>query len=150
VQLLRGGRLVKKTYDYRHHYRGYWAEGGVCRIRIYEEDGPPSVVICSQLLENKNTSVTNMAEYIAAEVIEHHELSTLLTWIEHYPEHSGAIGEWSLVTFSSREVTEKSLGGVRRRRVGTPSWSYLAPDEVTEALAGVSPNRSAAESTGGR
>jgi hypothetical protein len=75
---------VKKTHDYLHHYRGYWSEGGVCRIRIYQERGRHPVVICSQLPENNNTSVTNMAEYIAAEVMERHSLSTPLTWVEHY------------------------------------------------------------------
>jgi hypothetical protein len=59
---------VKKTNDYIHHYRGYWSEGGKCRIRIYREDGQAPVVICSQLPDNDNTSVTNMAEYLAAEV----------------------------------------------------------------------------------
>ena len=28
-----------KTHDYVHHYRGYWSEGGKCRIRIYQEEG---------------------------------------------------------------------------------------------------------------
>jgi hypothetical protein len=28
-----------KTHDYVHHYRGYWSDGGKCRIRIYQEDG---------------------------------------------------------------------------------------------------------------
>ena len=44
------------------------------------------MVICSQLPDNDNTSVTNMAEYLAAEVIRGHFLSTPLVWIEHYPE----------------------------------------------------------------
>jgi hypothetical protein len=57
---------VKKTHDYIHRYRGYWSDGGKCRIRIYQEDGQISVVICSQLPDNDNTSVTNMAEYLAA------------------------------------------------------------------------------------
>jgi hypothetical protein len=30
---------VKKTHDYIHYYRGYWSDGGTCRIRIYIEDG---------------------------------------------------------------------------------------------------------------
>src|SRR5918994_4735176 len=65
----RRGRVpVKKTHDYIHHYRGYWSEGGKCRIRIYREEGQYPVVICSQLADNPNTSVTNMAEYLAAEV----------------------------------------------------------------------------------
>src|SRR4051794_24505410 len=50
-----------KTHDYIHCYRGYWTDGGKCRIRIYQEERHDPVVIWSQLLENKNTSVTNMA-----------------------------------------------------------------------------------------
>lgn len=61
---------MKKTHDYIHHYRGYWSDGGKCRIRIYQEEGFAPVVICSQLSDNGNTSVTNMAEYLAEEVIE--------------------------------------------------------------------------------
>jgi hypothetical protein len=91
---------VNKTHDYIHHYRGYWSDGGKCRIRIYQGDGQAPVVACSQLPDNPNTSVTNMAEYLAAEVIEEHQLPTPLKWIEHYPEHKGEIGEYSLVRFS--------------------------------------------------
>jgi hypothetical protein len=29
---------MKKTHDYILHYRGYWSDGGKCRIRIYRED----------------------------------------------------------------------------------------------------------------
>jgi hypothetical protein len=121
---------VKKTHDYIHYYRGYWSEGGKCRIRIYREDGQPPVVICSQLTENDNTSVTNMAEYLAAEVVEEHSLSTPLTWVEHYPEHEGEIGEYSLVRFSSWELQEVCLSGVLRYRVGSPRWSPLCREEV--------------------
>ena len=76
------------------------------------------MVICSQLPENKNTSVTNMAEYLAAEVLEEHGLATPLTWIEHYPEHEGKLGEYSLVGCSCWERREVCLGGVRRHWVG--------------------------------
>ncbi len=58
-----------------------------------------------------------------------------LRWIEHYPEHEGRIGEWSLVRFSSWEAEEVCLGGVRRRRLGSPRWSHLAPEEA-EGLTG--------------
>jgi hypothetical protein len=102
---------VKKTHDYIHRYRGYWSDGGRCRIRIYHEDGRAPVVICSQLPNNDNTSVTNMAEYLAAEVIEEHSLPTPLTWIEHYPQHEGEIGEYSLIRFSDWELQEVCLGG---------------------------------------
>ena len=92
---------MKKTHDYIHHYRGYRSDGGRCRIRIYHEDGRAPVVICSQLPDNHNTSVTNMAEYLAAEVMEKHALPTPLTWVEHYPENRGEPGEWSVISFSS-------------------------------------------------
>jgi hypothetical protein len=86
------------------------------------------VVTCSQPPDNPNTSVTNMAEYLAAEVIEEHCLPTPLTWIEHYPEHEGEIGEYSLVRFSSWELTEMCLGGVWRCLIGSPRWSPLRPE----------------------
>ena len=91
-------------------------------------------MICSQLPENKNTSVTNMAEYLAAEVIEESGLATPLTWIEHYPEHRDRPGEYSLVTFSCWERREVCLGGVWRHRLGSPRWSPLRPEAVEELL----------------
>ena len=59
---------MKKTHDYVHYYRGYWSEGGRCRIRIYRKDGQMPVVVCSQLPDNTHTSGTNMAEFLAAVV----------------------------------------------------------------------------------
>ena len=55
---------MKKTHNYIHYYRGYWSNRGKCRIRIYQEEGRAPVVICSQLPDNDNTSVTNMAERV--------------------------------------------------------------------------------------
>ena len=40
---------MKKTHNYIHYYRGYWSEGGRCRIRTYQENRLAPVVICSQL-----------------------------------------------------------------------------------------------------
>ena len=67
---------MKKTHDYIHHYRGYWSEGGKCRIRIYREDGQASVVICSQLPDNDNTSVTYVADRLLGRV---HSASRVLS-----------------------------------------------------------------------
>jgi hypothetical protein len=127
---------VKKTHDYIHYYRGYWSEGGKCRIRIYRENGRAPVVICSQLPDNENTSVTNMAEYLAAEVIEKRDLPSPLVWVEHYPEHEGEIGEYSLVMFSSWEVSEALMGGTSRVRIDTPIWSHLPKEKLLFVLEG--------------
>jgi hypothetical protein len=113
-----------------HDYRGYWSDGGKCRIRIYREEGLAPVVICSQLPDNDNTSVTNIAEHLAAEVIEKQDLPTPLVWVEHYPEHKGEMGEYSLVWFSSWELQKVCLGGVWRYRVGSPRWSPLRREDV--------------------
>jgi hypothetical protein len=121
---------VKKTHDHIHYYRGYWSDGGRCRIRIYQGGVRVPVVSCSQLPDNDNTSVTNMAEYLAAEVIAEYGLPTPLIWVEHYPEHEGDIGEYSLVKFSSWVLQEVCLGGVWRYRVGSPRRSPLRRVEV--------------------
>ena len=123
-----------QTHDYIHRYRGYWSDGGKCSIRVYREAEQDTIVICSQLPENKNTSVTNLAEYLAAEVIKKYGMATPLTWIEHCPEHEGGIGKYSLVRFSSWKRREVRLGGVWRCRVGSPNWSRLRPEEVEELL----------------
>ena len=91
------------------------------------------VVVCSELPDDPNASVTNMAEYLAAEMIQEHNLHTPFVWVEHYPEHEAEIGKYSLVQFSSWESREVHLGEVWGRRVGTPRWSSLRSDEV-EAL----------------
>jgi len=119
-----------KTHDYIHYYMGYWSNGGKCRVRIHQEDGYDPVVICSQLPDNNNTSITNMVEYVVAEVVEERGLATLLTWIEHYPEHEGEIGEYYLVRFSSWEPKEVCLGGVWRYRIGSARWSPLRREEI--------------------
>jgi hypothetical protein len=121
---------MKKTHDYIHYYRGYWSDGGRCRIRIHQEGGRAPVVICTQLPDNDNTSVTNMAEYLAAEVIGVHGLTTPLVWVEHYPEHEGEIGEYSLVRFSSWNPQEVCIGGVWRGKSGSPRWSPMDLEEV--------------------
>jgi hypothetical protein len=90
------------------------------------------VVICSQLPDNANTSVTNMAEHLAAEVIEEHSLPTPLVGVDHYPEHRGKPCEYSLVRFSCWERREVRLGGVWRYRMGSPNWSPSWSEEVEQ------------------
>jgi 7,8-dihydro-6-hydroxymethylpterin-pyrophosphokinase len=128
-----------KTHDYVHLYCGYWSDGGVCRIRIYEAEDREPVVICSELPDNDNTSVTNMAEYIAAEVIEEHNLPTPFTWIEHYPRdesqrRAGLREEWDLVTFSSYEIQEVRTASGWRMKIGAPDWKPSGRDQVEELI----------------
>jgi hypothetical protein len=55
---------LPKTADFHYPYRGYWDEGGICRVRFFAAAELPPVIVVSQLEECRNTSITNMAEYV--------------------------------------------------------------------------------------
>lgn len=118
------------------------ARGGRCRIRVFlpEEELDAPVVVCTELLNNLGTSVTNAAEQIAAEVISGHRLPTPLVWIEHYEDGARGTPEdphtFDLVTFSGYEITERSpYLEETRLSVGRPTWKPLDRHSV-ETLIG--------------
>jgi hypothetical protein len=83
------GETMALQLDSKHVYRGYSAPGAVCRIRIFDGVGGIPVVIASELDENNNTSITNLAEYVAAEVLLEYLSQRIgqdepFIWIEHY------------------------------------------------------------------
>jgi hypothetical protein len=134
-----------KTQDYQHHFRGNWTEGGICRIRVFEADARPPVIICSELEENTNTSTTNMVEYRAAEVIARHfpyrlEYPEPVIWLEHYPGQRDARrqvkgrSDFDRVVFESWAPRTEWLGGVRRRRLGDPDWRPMPLHEVSALI----------------
>lgn len=128
--------------DYIHPYgKGLLVLRSQCRVRIYLSDDPKDtpVVICSELASNLGTSVTEAAQSIAGEVIEHHDLSRPV-WIEHYPPEAtnGRDETFDLVAFSSSyEVREilRGGGGCGAHNIGKPSWKSLDRKTV-EALIG--------------
>jgi len=139
----RGEQPLPKTADFRHAYRGYYDEGGICRVRLFQRDTLPPVVAVSQLEENRNTSVTNMAEYIAAEISTKHFPARLETrepfvWLEHYShpeEEDPTLREiWSRVTFDSYTPRLVTLGGVLRTRLGMPRSKYLPAPQVARLI----------------
>jgi hypothetical protein len=104
--------------------------GGRCRVRSYlpEEEQDAPVVICSELPNNRGTSVTNAAEQLAAEVIRSHRLPTPLVWIEHWSKESTSGGEESfeLVVFSIYKVEERApYLGEKKSWVGDATWKTL-------------------------
>jgi hypothetical protein len=120
---------MRKTHDYIHRYRGYWSDGGKCRIRIYREDGCVPVVICSELPNNDGSSVTYSAHQIAAEVIRYNEFASPPVWIEHYPKEStdGTLETFELVVLSSYEIRERApYLGETRLTIGEPDISAHA------------------------
>lgn len=121
---------MQQTLDTLHHYKGYGAGDAVCRLRVYEEPGKPTIVIVTELPENAGTSVTNRAERLATQVWQMLERPAEgMVWVEHYPESGRGRKVWeqehfSLVTFS------ETMQGFRK-----PEWKALPKEEV-EALVG--------------
>lgn len=81
-------RPLPKTADFRYPYRGYYDDGGICRVRLFQDTRRPPVILVGQLEENCNTSITNMAEYLGAEIGAKHfperfEQSDPFVFIEH-------------------------------------------------------------------
>src|SRR5918998_3108021 len=115
--------------DYIHPYNDAGGRPSHCRVRIYlldDMDDDP-VVICSELPNNPDRSITNSAETIAAGVIWANELPTPLVWIEHWPEESTEGQEsFELVVFSSYELTQRTpYLGETRAWIGDPTWKTL-------------------------
>ena len=136
-------RPLPKTADFRYAYRGYYDAGGICRVRLFQDTQRPPVILISQLEENRNTSITNMAEYLAAEIGAKHfpdrfEQPDPFTWVEHYcypEERDPALREtWSRVRFDSYTPRLVTLGGVMRTKLGTPRWIYVPTKDMAQLI----------------
>jgi hypothetical protein len=127
--------------DAIHTYHGFWGPRAVCRIRIYRPPGFPPVVIATELPENENTSITNMAEELAADVLASYLPDRAgeerpFVWIEHYPPRpDGRREAFDLVTFEHYRPRQELRGGRRRVLIGAPEWRSLTREQV-EALIG--------------
>jgi len=127
------------TSDYVYEFHGLWEPGGVCRIQVYESIGRVPIVIATELPENRNTSITNLVECLAAEILERHFPErvgqlTPMAWVEHYPERpQGATRlpeDFALVTFARAIPKLDRAGNHWRKTLGTPAWKHLERDVV--------------------
>ncbi len=139
----RGERPLPKTADFRYVYRGYYDEGGICRVRLFVAGNRPPVIVVSQLEENQNTSITNVCEYLAAEIGAKHfperfEQPEPFTWIEnyHHPREEDPVlrETWSRVRFDSYTPRLVTLGGVMRTKLGTPRWIHVPINEMARLI----------------
>ena len=128
-----------KAIDTEHQFRGYHTDGGVCRLEIYLTDDRPPLIVVTELLDNTNTSVTNMAEFLAAEVLERYLTDEMMAghdppfiWVERYQRRPhptrGTDEDWSLVRFAHyrREKTHRhARRPAFRYAIGEPEWRHL-------------------------
>jgi len=127
------------THDDEHGYRGYHRAGGICRVRVFEPAGRLPVIMVTELPENPNTSVTNIAEFLAAELLERHfpervGMAEPIAMIEHYPPRGNAGDDFDRVTFDDWRPRNEPFHRVWRRRLGEPDWRRLSPDEVVALI----------------
>ena len=59
-------RVLEVIYE----YQGLWTPGAVCGLQIFPSAVDLPMVVLSELPYNPNTSVTNLVECIAAEVLQ--------------------------------------------------------------------------------
>ena len=138
---------MPKTADYLHAFRGMWDREpeAVCWVRVFEEEGQTPVIVMSEHPANPSTSVTNMAELLAAELIQKHfpqrfDHTPPAILLEHYPTefHRGRVARkptWDRLSFHSWAPRRVWLGGQERLAFGEPEWRSL-PEQEVEALIG--------------
>jgi hypothetical protein len=140
---------MEKTHDYEYAFRGTWDKepAGRCRVRILQEDGKPPTMVLTELNSNPSTSVTNMVEVLAAELIAKHFPVRFeavgedpVTLIEHYePQRDDGRGRrgkptYDRVTFGDWRPRKIWLGGQERLSLGEPDWRHLPDEEVKTLL----------------
>ncbi|CAN5567354.1 hypothetical protein BH24ACT21_BH24ACT21_11140 [soil metagenome] len=128
---------MRLTQEYIHNRQGYRFGARCCWVRIYlGEEGDAPVVICEELRDG-GVFVSELSEYLAAEVIRRHfpeglpDLRRPLLWIEHRPTRRRGPGRYRLVTFSSYTPVPVGAGFVRREKLGdTVGREFLDAREV--------------------
>lgn len=131
------------TAEYIHNRQGYRFGTRCCWVQVYrgeEKDAP--VVICEELRES-GVSVTELSEYLGAEVIRHYfpeglpDLPRPLLWIEHRPARRGGPGRYRLVEFSSYDPRSVGAGFVRREKLGDAiRREVLSAREIASLIGG--------------
>ena len=118
--------------DGNYRYAGYFDIPSACHLRVYTRVSGEPIFVATELPTNPGTSITNRAEYLAAEAV--HEFAPRwagkpFAWIEHYRHYPRRTEEdtFDLVSFDSWTPVEDASGC---RTLGRPSWTRLTLDEV--------------------
>jgi len=141
-----------KRFDGPFRFRGYYDQepDGICQVRVFQRGAASPVIVLSEDPANPTTSITNLMEYLAPEVIrrfcperfEHDEPVILL---EHYPEARSQRGRitheetWDRVSFASWTPRPAWLGGHERLSLGEPEWQRLPLEEVDRLIGPAAP-----------
>jgi hypothetical protein len=139
---------MPKTADYLYAFRGTFDQEpqGIFWVRVFEEPSQTPVIVMGELPQNTSTSVTNMAECLAPELIQRHfshrfeELPPAI-FLEHYVEERtpqwrlGLKATWDRLSFLSWAPRRVWLSGQERIAFGDPQWAL----ELADALLTLDP-----------
>lgn len=118
-----------KSLDIVFHYRGSRNIKSKCRLRVYEAEAQPHMVIATQLPDNPGASIVAMPEYLAWSVWVFLERpSQGLIWIEHITNQVTSAGFQHEETFSLVNF----LLDQEQRQSSKPEWHRLSKAFVTE------------------
>lgn len=133
---------MRLTQEYIHNRQGYRFGTRCCWVRVYRgEEGDAPVVVCEEMREG-SVFVSEMSEYLAAEVIRQHfpeglpDLPRPLLWIEHRPTRRRGPGKYRLVTFGSYTPVPVGAGFVRREKLGAVTHRELLTAAEVVVLTG--------------
>ncbi len=130
-----------KTLETVHVYDGFWQPGARCGLEIFPgTDGIP-VVVLTELPFNDNTSVTNLVECLAAEVLasylrERIGQNPAFHCVEHYPRERGSPlpESFDVVTFELTIPKRRLADGKDRLSLGTPRWRRITRGELEKMI----------------
>jgi hypothetical protein len=150
---------MRLTHDRNPYpYTGFYCTA-FCRIRVFEDDPidlsavanpdalsrepTPPVVIATELVSNTGTSITNVAEFLALDVMTHllpaYQWRPII-WIEHYERENERVLRQlgpglSFVRFAHYHPVYRTLSARSVPAFGPPKWFHATPQEI-ERLTG--------------
>ena len=130
-----------KTDDYRYAYKGYYDQGGLMQVRIFAGEDRPPLILVRQLPESGGTAVSNLVEYLAAEIARRHFPERLelideqpFLFVEEYRRKREpaitAMSRFLGVTFASYIPRVMQLGAFERVRLGRPTVRPVSEDAM--------------------
>jgi hypothetical protein len=136
-------RVIEVIYEYHR----LWTPGASCGLQIFPSPIDVPTVVLSELPCNRNTSVTNLVECIAAEVLQKYLPEQIgknppFHCVEHYPREEGSKLQetFDLVTFELNAPASCWVGGKSRITLGEPQWRRLEHSELERMIGNVYPD----------
>jgi hypothetical protein len=121
------------THDVHRCY-GTWASGGTCRIRIFEAESRPPVVLCTQIESTPGAGIHAFAEFLAPSIIGTylpHRFDDPIpaVWIEQTSD------DLARVTFATWKPTIQYHPSGWRTNIGKPTRTPITSTDL-KALIG--------------